>query len=98
MYIVMNHLHLDIPIEQVTAKMEKEAIPMISGLPGFIGVYLTRESENRGTVVILWDSLENARNGGAVMGPGWFAQNIAPHLASDQVRTVEEVLVAHPPR
>ena len=48
--------------------------------------------------MILWDSLENARNGGAVMGPGWFAQNIAPHLASDQVRTVEEVLVAHPPR
>ena len=48
-YIVMNHLHLDIPIEQVTAKMEKEAIPMISGLPGFIGVYLT---ENRRTEVL----------------------------------------------
>jgi hypothetical protein len=26
------------------------------------------------------------------MGPGWFAKNIAPHLASEQQRSVGEII------
>ena len=96
MHIVINHLHLDIPVEELVPQLQKDAVPLIAAQPGFVGVYFTKEAEDRGTVIILWHSLEDAKNGAAVMGPTWFAQNVAPHLASDQVRSVEEVLVAYP--
>ena len=97
MHIVINHLHLDIPVEQIAPAMEAEAVPLLAAQPGFIGCYLTREAPDRGTVIIVWESEEAAKNGASVMGPTWFAQHVAPHLASDQVRSVGEVLINYFP-
>ncbi len=98
MYAVINHLHLDIPVDEVMGPLEHEGVPILAAQPGFAGFYLTREAPDRATAIILWESAEAAANGAAVFGPTWFAQNIAPHLASEQVRSVGEVVVSHPPR
>jgi hypothetical protein len=94
MHAVINHLHLDIPVEQLRAGVESGLLPLIRQLHGFRAFYYVREAEDRAAAIILWDTAEDAQNGAAIIGPGWFAQNVGPHLASEQVRTVGEVLVA----
>ncbi len=94
MHAVINHLHLDMPVEQLRPKLESGLLPLIRGLSGFRAFYYVKEADDRAAVVILWDTAADAQNGGAIIGPGWFAQNVAPHLASEQVRTVGEVIVA----
>lgn len=92
MHAVINHLHLTISLDQLTCAIEQEGAPLLSTLPGFHAVFFVKEADDRAAVIILWDSLEAAVNGSKTFGPTWFAQNIAPHLASEQVRSMGEVL------
>ena len=39
MYIVINHLHLSIPVNQVRPGLEQEGIPLLEGLLSFHGLY-----------------------------------------------------------
>ena len=94
MYAVINHLHLTIPVEEIREKVDQELVPLMRTLPGFVAFYLTKDADDRATAIILWDSATAADNGGKVIGPSWFAKNVAPYLASDQVRTVSEVVVS----
>ncbi len=94
MHAVINHVHLNISIATLIPSIEEEAVPLLISLPGFRGVYIVKEAEDRAAFIILWETQEDAVHGGQVLGPTWFAQHIAPHLASDQVRTVGEILVA----
>jgi hypothetical protein len=92
MHAVINHLHVDMPVEQLRPGLEAGLLPLIRQLKGFRAFYFMREAEDRAAVVIIWATAEDAQNGAAIIGPGWFAQNVAPHLASEQVRAVGEVL------
>jgi heme-degrading monooxygenase HmoA len=93
MYAVVNHLHLSIPVDQIVEGMEREAIPLLKGLPGFQGINLVKVASDRAIVILFWDSAANADNGAKTFGPTWFAKNIAPYLASEQQRSVGEVIV-----
>jgi hypothetical protein len=97
MHAVINHLHLDVPVEELRPGMDNELVPLLRSLAGFRAFYFVREAEDRGTVVIMWDSDEEAQQGAAVIGPGWFHQNIAPHLASEQVRSTGDVIAMGTP-
>lgn len=46
-------------------------------------------------VIILWVSADEAVNGAKTFGPTWFAQHIAPYLASEQQRSMGEVIVQY---
>jgi heme-degrading monooxygenase HmoA len=94
MFAVINHLHLSKPVNEFQAPIEQEGLlPLLSSLPGFRNFYFVRVSEDRGVVIILWDSAAEAANGANEIGPTWFAQHIAPYLASEQQRSVGEVIV-----
>ena len=93
MYIVINHLHLSIPVNQVCPGLEQEGIPLLEGLPGFHGLYFVEHTEDRATVILLWESASDADNEAKTFGPTWFAKNIAPYLASEQQRSGGEVIV-----
>ena len=93
MYAVVNQLNLSIPVDELRRGLEEEGAPFLASLPGFRDFYLVRLSENLCTVIIFWDSQENAENGARVFGPTWFAQNIAPYLASEQQRSTGPVVV-----
>lgn len=93
MYVVVNHLHLDIPVDELRAAVEQEGAPLLSQLPGFRGFYFVRNGERDATVIIHWESAEAADNGARSFGPTWFAKNIAPHLASEQQRSGGEAIV-----
>ncbi len=94
MFAVINHLHLAIPVEQVREGLEADGAAVLAAQPGFRAFHLVRESEDRATVVIFWDDAGTAANGAKVFGGGWFARHIAPFLASDQQRTVGEVVLS----
>jgi hypothetical protein len=94
MFAVVNHLHLDMPVDGLRAAVEQEGGPLLATLPGFHGFHFVREAADRAIVIILWESAEAAQNGAQVFGPTWFAKNLAPHLASEQQRSVGEVLVS----
>jgi hypothetical protein len=78
-------------------EVDADGLPLLSSLPGFRGFYAVEEAADRAALVVLWESREAAMNRAQVVGPGWFHKNIAPHLASEQVRTLGEVFIeSHP--
>lgn len=93
MFAVVNHLHLNKPVDEIAAAMRQEGLPILSRLPGFQGFYFVKVDDSHGIVIILWDTPANAQNGSQTFGPTWFAQNVAPHLASEQERSFGPVLV-----
>jgi hypothetical protein len=95
MYVVINHLHLDIPVDQILDSLREEFVPLLGGLKGFHHYYLVKEAEDRATVLAFYETAEDAANGASAVGSTYFAKYIAPHLASDsdQVRTAGEVVV-----
>ena len=94
MYAVINHLHLSIPVDHVTPSVEQEGAPLLASLPGFRGFQFVKVAEDRAVVLILWEDAAAAQSGAKFFGPTWFAQNLAPHLASEQQRSAGEVVVS----
>jgi hypothetical protein len=92
-FAVVNHLHLKVPVEQIRSATEQEGLPILKGLPGFQGVNLVKTADDRMIVILYWDSPANADNGARTFGPTWFAKNIVPYLASEQQRSVGEVIL-----
>jgi hypothetical protein len=93
MYAVVNHLHFSRPADSFKQELEAEGLPLLASLAGFKGFYFVRSAEDRAIVILLWESAETAQLGAQTFGPTWFARHIAPHLASEQQRSMGEVLV-----
>lgn len=94
MFAVVNHLHFNKPTDELRASIEEEGAPLLARQPGFRNFYFVKTAEDRGIVIILWETATDAQNGAAVFGPTWFAQNLAPYLASEQQRSVGAVIVS----
>ena len=95
MFAVINHLHFSKPVNEFKAAVEQEGLPLLSSFSGFRDFYFVRESEDRAAVIILWDSPAEAASGAKEFGSTWFAQHLAPYLASEQQRSVGEVIVQY---
>ena len=93
MFAVVNHLHLNVPVEQIRASTEQEGLDILKELPGFQGLNLVKAADDRLIVILYWDSVANAENGAKTFGPTWFAKNIGPYLASEQQRSAGEVVL-----
>ncbi len=93
MYVVINHLHLSKPVDELREPVERELKPLMTSLSGFRGFSLVKDAEDRATVLIFWETEADALTGGNAIGPTWFRDNVAPFLASDQQRTLGEVIV-----
>jgi heme-degrading monooxygenase HmoA len=53
MFIVVNHLHLNIPVDELRPALEQEGIPLLESLPGFRGFYFVKNAEDRATVLVM---------------------------------------------
>ena len=95
MHAVVNHLHFNKPVEEFQAAVTQEGLPLLAQSPGFRDAMFVKEGPDRGVIILLWDTADDAMNGAKTFGPTWFAQNIAPHLASEQQRTAGEVLAKY---
>jgi hypothetical protein len=95
MFAVINHLHFSKPVAEFRAGLAQEGLPLLASQPGFRDFYFVQEGEDRAAVIILWASAEDAANGARAFGPTWFAQHIAPYLASEQQRSMGEVMVQY---
>jgi hypothetical protein len=90
--IVVNRIKLRVAVGELVPVLEREFPPMLRTLPGFERFSVFEAGPNEAVVVIYWDSVEHAANGGAVMGPGLFNTHIAP-VAESQDRVVGPVVV-----
>jgi hypothetical protein len=95
MYAVTNHLHLTIPVDQLQPGLQQEAISLLEHQPGFRALYFVKNTDDQATVILLWETAEDADNGAKTFGPTWFAENVAPYLASAQQRSGGEVIVQY---
>ncbi|MBP9502851.1 MAG: hypothetical protein KBF17_11885 [Candidatus Promineofilum sp.] len=94
MFAVVNHLHFNIPVDEIRDTIKNEGAPILAGLPGFRDFYLVKSAEDRAIVILLWEDAPSAVNGSKVFGPTWFNDNIIPYLADEQQRSVGPVIVA----
>ncbi|MCC7358865.1 MAG: hypothetical protein IT317_05280 [Anaerolineales bacterium] len=92
MFAVINHLHLDVSVDELAPRIQTEGFPMLAQLKGCIATYLNKEAADRCCVIILWETPADAQAGAAAFGPTWFHANIAAHLASEQNRTAGPVV------
>ena len=95
MHAVVNHLYLTVPIETIRQAAQQSLLPMLKELPGFLEVDLVKAAEDHLIAIIFWEDLESANRGASVIGPAWFAQNIAPYLTSEQQRSLGEVVLQY---
>ena len=93
--VVVNHLHFSVPVDQIAEPVRREAPAVFDSCPGFRAFYFVKTADDRATAVIVWDSPEHAQQGAAKIGPGLFAQYLAPYLASDQQRSVGQAIIEH---
>ncbi len=98
MFAVVNHLYFNKPVDEIRDSIKNEGAPILAGLPGFRDFYLVKSAEDRAIVILLWEDALSAINGSKVFGPTWFNDNIIPHLAGEQERSVGPVIVASEPK
>ncbi len=96
MFAVVNKLHFDCPAEELRAAVQESGGPRLALEPGFRQLYFVKEAEDRGIIIILWDDAASAAAGAQSFGPTWFQENIMPHLASPQNRSMGKVLAVFP--
>jgi hypothetical protein len=93
MFAVVNHLNLKASVEDVRKAMERDGLKLLSDMPGFRGAYLVQNAETKATVILMWENGQAADNASKTFGPTWFNDNVFPHLASPQERTVGEIVI-----
>jgi hypothetical protein len=93
MHAVINHPYLHVPIETIRQAAEQSLLPMLYEVPSFREFNLVKAAEDHLIVLLFWEDLESANQGVSMIGPTWFAQNVAPYLKSEQQRTLGEVVL-----
>lgn len=93
MYAVISHLHLNRPVDDLRAEMEKDGLALLASFTGYQGYYLVKVADNRAMVVVLWDTIEHANEGSRQFGLDWFSKKVSPYLASDYQRSIGEVVL-----
>lgn len=94
--VVVNRLHLSVPVDEVAPRVAAVFPPAFDGLDGFERFELVKVASDRAVVLIHWRDAAAAQAGAAVIGPTAFNEVIAPLLASEQDRVAGPVMVAHP--
>jgi hypothetical protein len=79
--VVINHLTLDVPVDELADVIDETFAPAFLDQPGFQHFYLVRTAEREATVVIVWASEAEAAAGAGKIGATVFNQYITPHLA-----------------
>jgi hypothetical protein len=90
--IVVNRIRLRVPVQELVPVLEREFPALLRSLPGFERFSVVEAGPNEAVVVIHWATVEDAANGGAVIGPGLFNTHVAP-VAESQDRVVGPVVV-----
>lgn len=90
--MVINQLHIPGDIGDILETIRAEFDPVFRGLQGFRTFDLVKTDEEHYTVLIFWETAEDANRGAGVIGPTLFAKHISPRLASDQQRAMGPVV------
>jgi len=94
MHAVVNHLYLNVPIETIRQAAEQSLLPMLNEIPGFREFDLVKAAEDHFISLLFWEDRESANQGASVIGPTWFAHNVAPYLKSEQ-RSLGEIVLQY---
>jgi hypothetical protein len=91
--VVVNHLHLAIPVDELAPLVEREFGPVFRAQPGFERFQLVKAGDDHAIVIIEWTDADAAAAGAAVIGPTLFAEHLIPVLAAPQERSVGPAIV-----
>jgi hypothetical protein len=90
--VVINHLSLDIAVDDLADVVDQKFPEAFRRLPGFQAFYFVKTAEREATVVIVWASEAEAAAGAGVIGPSLFDEYVTPHLTGPQDRRVGKVV------
>ena len=82
--ILVRHLHLSKPVDDIAAEVARIFPAAFRAQPGFRRYYLSKVADREADVVMVWDSIEDAERAAEAIGQATFGEVIAPHLAGDE--------------
>ncbi|HEX5040153.1 MAG TPA: hypothetical protein VFW95_08480 [Candidatus Limnocylindria bacterium] len=91
--IVVRHLRLSKPVDEVAAEVLRTFPAAFRARPGFRSYYLSKVDDDRADVVMVWDSVEDAERAAEVIGPTAYQDVIAPAVAGDEPPRIGEAVV-----
>lgn len=91
--VVVNHLHLTVPVDELATVVAREFELVFRAQPGFERFYLVKMGDTEATVIIVWADEAAAAKGASAIEPTLFARHLIPVLASPQERTVGTAVV-----
>lgn len=93
--VVVNRLSLDVPVDDLVARVADVFPPAFDACPGFERFELVKVADRQAVVLIHWSDAEAAQAGAARIGPTVFNDVIAPNLSAEQDRVAGPVVVQH---
>jgi hypothetical protein len=91
--LVVRRVRLTKPVDEVAEEIRQAFPPAFRSLPGFRSYYLSKVDAHGADIVMIWDTVADAERAANVIGPGVYADVIAPVLADDQPPTIGEAVV-----
>jgi hypothetical protein len=91
--VVVSHLPLTVPVDEIASVVEREFGPVFRDQPGFECFYLVKAGDQDAIAIIVWADAASAAAGAAVVGPTIFNDHLVPVLAGPQIRSVGPALV-----
>jgi hypothetical protein len=90
--VVINHLVLDVPVDEIADVVDKRFPDVLRELRGFERFYLVKTAEFEASMVTVWASEADAALGDAAIGPTLINQYVAPHVTAAQGPRVGKVV------
>ena len=94
MHIVVNHLTIQDTVDwsKLGAAVEQFQAGVSGKHPGFLGVSLVREGENKAILLVLFQDLESLNDFSRNIAAPWFTEHVKPYLAGPVDRHVGEIV------
>jgi len=97
MHIVINHITLrnDVDWTKLQALVVEFHDQLIAQRSDFHGLSMVRMSDNKATLLVLFEDLEALNDISKNIAAPWFGEHIMPHLEGPVDRSVGEIVAGH---
>ena len=92
MYAAIRQVKAKPGMADVLAEVVKGAVPIVSGVPGFMGYYVIYAPDDTVTAISIFNHVEEAQESNR-RALAWIEKNLAPYVVGEATATAGPVIV-----